>query len=142
MAQKIQVLLIDELDGGEAEGTVRFGLDGVEYEIDLSAEHAEALRSALAPFISAARRRCLWLATRAPAGFCTAWPWHIVTAAGNRSHSHAARADHQIWTASIFIAFAPMAAPNGGYLLAECRHAATICDGIRGSRQLRLQPQR
>jgi hypothetical protein len=56
VAQKIQVLLIDDLDGGEAEDTVRFGLDGVEYEIDLSAEHAEALRSALAPFIGAARR--------------------------------------------------------------------------------------
>ena len=56
MAQKIQVLLVDDLDGGEAEDTVRFGLDGVEYEIDLSAEHAEALRAALAPFIGAARR--------------------------------------------------------------------------------------
>ena len=56
MAQKIQVLLVDDLDGGEAEGTVRFGLDGVEYEIDLSAEHAEALRRALAPFVGAARR--------------------------------------------------------------------------------------
>jgi nucleoid-associated protein Lsr2 len=56
VAQKIQVLLIDDLDGGEAEGTVRFGLDGVEYEIDLSAEHAEALRRALAPFVGAARR--------------------------------------------------------------------------------------
>ena len=56
MAQKIQVLLIDDLDGGEAEGTVRFGLDGAEYEIDLSAEHAEALRRALAPFVGAARR--------------------------------------------------------------------------------------
>ena len=56
MAQKIQVLLVDDLDGGEAEGTVRFGLDGVEYEIDLSAEHTEALRRALAPFIGAARR--------------------------------------------------------------------------------------
>ena len=56
MAQKIQVLLVDDLDGGEAEGTVRFGLDGVDYEIDLSAEHAEALRRALAPFIDAARR--------------------------------------------------------------------------------------
>jgi hypothetical protein len=56
VAQKIQVLLVDDLDGGEAEGTVRFGLDGVEYEIDLSAEHAEALRAALAPFIGAARR--------------------------------------------------------------------------------------
>ena len=56
MAQKIQVLLIDDLDGSEAEDTIRFGLDGVEYEIDLSAEHAGALRRALAPFIGAARR--------------------------------------------------------------------------------------
>ena len=42
MAQRVQTLLIDDLDGGEAEGTVRFGLDGAEYEIDLSAEHAGA----------------------------------------------------------------------------------------------------
>ena len=46
MAQKIQTLLIDDLDGGEAEATVRFGLDGAEYEIDLNAEHTEALRKA------------------------------------------------------------------------------------------------
>jgi hypothetical protein len=44
MAQKIQVLFIDDLDGGEAEGTVRFGLDGADYEIDLSAKNAAALR--------------------------------------------------------------------------------------------------
>jgi Lsr2 len=56
MAQKVQTLLIDDLDGGEAEGTVRFGLDGTDYEIDLSAKHAEALRKALAPYLSAARR--------------------------------------------------------------------------------------
>jgi nucleoid-associated protein Lsr2 len=56
MAQKIQTLLIDDLDGSEAEGTVRFGLDGTEYEIDLSAEHAQALRDALARYVSAARR--------------------------------------------------------------------------------------
>ena len=56
MAQEVQTLLIDDLDGGEAEGTVRFGLDGAKYEIDLSAEHAEALRKALAPYVSAARR--------------------------------------------------------------------------------------
>ncbi len=56
MAQRVQTLLIDDLDGGEAEGTVRFGLDGAEYEIDLSAENAEALRTALAPYVSAARR--------------------------------------------------------------------------------------
>jgi hypothetical protein len=56
MAQKIQTLLIDDLDGGEAESTLRFGLDGSEYEIDLSAKHAEALRKALEPYMSAARR--------------------------------------------------------------------------------------
>ena len=56
MAQKIQTLFIDDLDGSEAEGTVRFGLDGVEYEIDLSAEHARELRDALARYVGAARR--------------------------------------------------------------------------------------
>jgi len=56
MAQKVQTLFIDDIDGGEAEGTVRFGLDGTEYEIDLSASNAEALRSALARYVEAARR--------------------------------------------------------------------------------------
>ena len=55
MAQKIQTLFIDDLDGSEAEGTVRFGLDGTEYEIDLNAEHAQALRDALARYVQAAR---------------------------------------------------------------------------------------
>jgi len=56
MAQKIQTLFIDDIDGGEAEGTVRFGLDGTEYEIDLSAKNAEALRNAVARYVDAARR--------------------------------------------------------------------------------------
>ena len=56
MAQKVQTLLIDDLDGGEADGTVRFGIDGTDYEIDLSARHAEALRKALGPYLGAARR--------------------------------------------------------------------------------------
>jgi hypothetical protein len=47
VAQKIQTLFIDDIDGSEAEGTIRFGLDGAEYEIDLSAEHAQELRGAL-----------------------------------------------------------------------------------------------
>ena len=51
MAQKIQTLFIDDLDGSEAEGTVRFGLDGTEYEIDLNGEHAQALRDALARYV-------------------------------------------------------------------------------------------
>ena len=56
MAQKIQTLFVDDLDGSEAGGTVRFGLDGTEYEIDLNAEHAQALRNALAAYVSAGRR--------------------------------------------------------------------------------------
>ena len=56
MAQTIQVLLIDDLDGGEAAGTVRFGLDGMEYEIDLSAAHSDELRRALEQYLAHARR--------------------------------------------------------------------------------------
>jgi Lsr2 len=56
VAQKIQTLFTDDLDGSDAEGTVRFGLDGAEYEIDLNAEHARALRDALARYVRAARR--------------------------------------------------------------------------------------
>src|ERR1700749_3912751 len=54
VAQKIQTLVIDDLDGSE--GTVRFGLDGADYEIDLNAEHAQALREARALYVQAARR--------------------------------------------------------------------------------------
>jgi len=56
MAQRIQTLFIDDLDGGEAAGTVRFGLDGTQYEIDLSAAHSQELREALEQYISHARR--------------------------------------------------------------------------------------
>ena len=56
MAQKVQVILVDDVDGGEAEESVAFGLDGVNYEIDLSTSNAEALREALAPWVGHARR--------------------------------------------------------------------------------------
>jgi hypothetical protein len=56
VAQKVQTLFIDDIDGSAAEGTVRFGLDGSEYEIDLNAEHAKQLRDALAAYIRAGRR--------------------------------------------------------------------------------------
>jgi hypothetical protein len=56
MAQKIQTLFIDDIDGGEAEGTVRFALDGAEYEIDLSVKHSEELRGALNTYVSHARK--------------------------------------------------------------------------------------
>jgi len=56
VAQKIQTLFIDDIDGSAAEGTVRFALDGTDYEIDLNEMHAEALRKALAKYVDAARR--------------------------------------------------------------------------------------
>jgi hypothetical protein len=56
MAQKIQTLFIDDIDGGAAEGTVRFALDGTDYEIDLNAEHTEELRNSLASYVSHARK--------------------------------------------------------------------------------------
>jgi hypothetical protein len=56
MAQKVQTLFVDDLDGSEAEGTVRFGLDGTDYEIDLNAKNARQLRDALARYVAAARR--------------------------------------------------------------------------------------
>ena len=56
MAQKIQTLFIDDLDGGEAEGTVSFALDGAHYEIDLSEAHARELRATLGRYAGAGRK--------------------------------------------------------------------------------------
>jgi hypothetical protein len=56
MASKVIVTLEDDLDGGPAEETVRFGIGGTEYEIDLSKKNARAFRKQLAPFIEHARR--------------------------------------------------------------------------------------
>ncbi|MFP5335177.1 MAG: histone-like nucleoid-structuring protein Lsr2 [Actinomycetes bacterium] len=56
MAQKVQVVLVDDLDGGEADETVSFALDGVSYEIDLTSANAARLRDELAPWVGHARR--------------------------------------------------------------------------------------
>src|SRR5437763_16290794 len=56
MAQKTIVQLIDDLDQGAADETVRFGLDGTNYEIDLSAKNAAKLRDMLANYVANARR--------------------------------------------------------------------------------------
>jgi hypothetical protein len=56
MAQKISTLFIDDIDGGEAEGTVRFGLDGTDFEIDLSGKHSEELHSTLSKYVTHARK--------------------------------------------------------------------------------------
>lgn len=56
MAQKVQIILEDDLSGGPADQTMRFGLEGVDYQIDLSNENAEKLREALKPFIEVAMK--------------------------------------------------------------------------------------
>jgi hypothetical protein len=56
MAQKVQVLLVDDLDGSEATETVAFGLDGASYEIDLSTGNASKLRKELAHYVEHARK--------------------------------------------------------------------------------------
>jgi Lsr2 len=65
MAQKVRTLFVDDLDGSEAEGTIRFGLDGTEYEIDLNVKHTQQLRDALARYVTAGRR--VSASTRRPA---------------------------------------------------------------------------
>lgn len=55
MATRIETLLIDDLDGGPAERTVRLALDGQDYETELGAAHIAQLEDGLAPFIAAAR---------------------------------------------------------------------------------------
>ena len=56
MAQKVQVLLVDDINGTEAAETVLFSLDGVSYEIDLTAANAKKMRDDLATWVGHARR--------------------------------------------------------------------------------------
>ncbi|MEU3495440.1 Lsr2 family protein [Kitasatospora cineracea] len=57
MAQRVQVILEDDLDGGSADETVTFALDGVAYEIDLKSDNAEKLRVLLAPYVEKGRKQ-------------------------------------------------------------------------------------
>jgi hypothetical protein len=56
MATIVKTFVLDDVDGTEGATTVRFGLDGVEYEIDLSSDNEASLRSALATFVEHARK--------------------------------------------------------------------------------------
>lgn len=53
MAKQIIHKLVDDLDGGDADETVKFALDGIQYEIDLSEKNAEKLRDLFAPYVGA-----------------------------------------------------------------------------------------
>lgn len=56
MAQKVSVVLLDDLDESEASETLSFSLDGQGYEIDLNDQHAKELRDAFAPYVGAGRK--------------------------------------------------------------------------------------
>lgn len=54
--QRVQIDLVDDLDGSDAEETVSFAVDGREYEIDLSSKNANKIRGFLAPYVDKGRR--------------------------------------------------------------------------------------
>ncbi|MFJ2112316.1 Lsr2 family protein [Streptomyces sp. NPDC087850] len=56
MAQRVVVTVLDDVDGSEAAENLKFSLDGVAYEIDLSSKNAARLRKALGPWVTAARK--------------------------------------------------------------------------------------
>ena len=56
MAQRVQVQLLDDITGEEAAETITFGLDGVSYEIDLSADNAHQLRDELNVYLEKGRK--------------------------------------------------------------------------------------
>jgi hypothetical protein len=56
MSQKVNVLLVDDIDGSDAGETIPFSLDGTAYEIDLNGEHAHELRGHLERYVKAARK--------------------------------------------------------------------------------------
>jgi len=56
MAQKVHIVLEDDIDGSDASQTVTFGLDGTSYEIDLNDKNAAALRDALATYVGHGRK--------------------------------------------------------------------------------------
>jgi hypothetical protein len=56
VAQRTQILYVDDIDGSEADGTIRFGLGGADYEIDLNKKHADQLATTIRPYIDAGRK--------------------------------------------------------------------------------------
>jgi hypothetical protein len=56
MAQKVHIMLVDDLDGSEATESVSFGLDGTSYEIDLNEKNAAKLREAISGYVGHARK--------------------------------------------------------------------------------------
>jgi hypothetical protein len=90
MAKRTQVILVDDLNGelipDGSGGTVFFGLDGVEYAIDLTDKNAEKLRSALSAYVSAGSRVGRKTGTRGPRGQAGPSPREIRDWARSNGH--------------------------------------------------------
>lgn len=56
MAQKVLVELVDDIDGTEAVETIKFGIDGQQYEIDLSKTNARQMRKAIEKYATKGRK--------------------------------------------------------------------------------------
>jgi hypothetical protein len=92
MATKITVALEDDLDGGPASETVRFGLGGAQYEIDMNTKNARAFRKKLTPFVEHARKArpgqrrgpARTASSRQRSGDIRAWPKARGLAVGDR----------------------------------------------------------
>lgn len=111
MAQKTIVTLVDDLDGGTADETTSFGLDGATYTIDLSEKNATVLREALAPFVASARR------TGGRATRRTSTPAKAAAGTARRSSSSDETAAIREW------------ARNNGYQISDRgRIASTVVD--------------
>ena len=67
MAQKVNVIVTDDLDGSENAETVSFGFEGKTYEVDLAKKNRAKLEKALAPFIEAGRKTSVPRRSRAAA---------------------------------------------------------------------------
>lgn len=74
MAQSTVVYLTDDIDGSDADETIKFGLDGKTYEIDLNKKHASALRKAFKPYVDAGRSAGRQTARSGGAGRATGSP--------------------------------------------------------------------
>ncbi|HEX3492092.1 MAG TPA: Lsr2 family protein [Streptosporangiaceae bacterium] len=56
MAQRTQIVMTDDIDGTEADTTIKFGVGGTDYEIDLNGKHAEQFQKAVQKYIAAGRK--------------------------------------------------------------------------------------
>jgi hypothetical protein len=86
MAKRTIHMLVDDIDGGEAAETVKFAIDGAQYEIDLSKTNAAKMRDALAPFVAAGTK-----VARAGAAARVPAPRGRATAAVDRDQNRAIR---------------------------------------------------